>query len=216
MSSIFKNNQFVFLFSFYIIIGISITSCDNKAEQELMALKALVPAESKDQLAYITKAIKWSNELQIAKTSPDRVGHPISQNLSDQITLVENICLDSTQAVFFSLVNIFETLDSIGLDSLGSDSGIAVVFGKYPSRQEPGQPSNIFGNELSIKGLDPVEYYNKPTVVLKYVKKLNPTGAGTEYFTRGNNTTGKATGADEQYITNMGMGCPQICPPGTN
>lgn len=211
MKTQFKVFQRIYGFGFLLLMLMSITSCNNNAEQELNALKALVPAESTDQVAYITKAINLYNTYQLARVSSERVGHPIAQSSADIITQVEGICLDTTEAVFFSMVNIFETLEQIGLDSIDQNTGLAVVFGKYPNKD-----NTAFFDEMVSKGINPVDYYNKPTVVLKYVKNLNPGLVDTKYFTRSNNETGRVTGANEQYVTNMGMGCPRNCPPGTN
>jgi hypothetical protein len=184
---------------------LSITSCNNKADAQSASFAALVPEgkDSLEQTAYITQAIQFYNKYQALKTTSARVGHPISQELSDLITAPrETNCLDSTKAVFFSLANILESIELMP-DTVPQNSGIAVVFGKYPDVIE-----GAFKTELMAEGLDPADYVGRSTVVLKYVKNLTPGLDSTTYY-------GK-TGSSGQIITNIGMPCPKRCPEGTN
>lgn len=209
MKTPFKGLLQIYFLGFVIAMFMSITSCDN---QELLDLKALVPEGETDKIAYINQAIALKNSFENIKNSKDRVGHPISQELSNQITRYENECLDSTQAIFFSFVNIIETIEQIGIGNIDSTFGLAVVFGRYPD-----STNVIFDKELKQKNINPGVLANKPTVVLKYVRNLGMNSEARYYrksdITTGSNQRGQVL--DEQYITNMGMLCPKMCPDGT-
>ena len=205
MSNTHKSICTILLIGIVFSSVLSITSCNNKAKAQSAPFAALVPEgkDSIEQIAYIAEAIQFYNKYQALKTTSDRVGHPISQELSDLITAPRQTnCLDSTKAVFFSLANILESRELIP-DTVPQNPGIAVVFGKYPDVIE-----GTFKTELMAKGLDPADYVGRSTVVLKYVKNLTPGLDSTTYF-------GK-TGSNGQIVTNIGMPCPKRCPEGTN
>ncbi|HMR88011.1 MAG TPA: hypothetical protein PKD51_07650 [Saprospiraceae bacterium] len=205
MSNTPKSIQYIIFVGLVLSSFISITSCNNKAEAQRQSFATLVPAgkDSVEQIAYIAEAIQFYNKFQALKTTSARVGHPISQELSNLITAPRQTnCLDSTKAVFFSLASILESIELIP-DSVPVNAGIAVVFGKYPD--VVGGP---FKTELEAAGLNASDYTGRSTVVIKYVKNLTPGLDSTTYY-------GKA-GSNDQIITNIGMACPKNCPTGTN
>lgn len=205
MSNTHKSICTILLIAMILSSFFSITSCNNKADAQIVPFATLVPEgkDSVEQIAYIAEAIQFYNKYQALKTTSARVGHPISQELSDLITAPRQTnCLDSTKAVFFSLANILESIELIP-DTVPQNPGIAVVFGKYPDVIE-----GTFKTELEIAGLDPNKYAGRSTVVIKYVKNLTPGLDSTTYY-------GK-NGSNDQIITNIGMACPKSCPTGTN
>lgn len=205
MSNAHKSIFFILFIGMVLSSIFSITSCNNKADAQIASFATLVPEgkDSVEQIAYIAEAIQFYNKYQALKTTSARVGHPISQELSDLITAPRQTnCLDSTKAVFFSFANILESIELIP-DTIPQNPGIAVVFGKYPDLIE-----GAFKTELMAKGLDPADYVGRSTVVLKYVKNLTPGLDSTTYY-------GK-TGSNGQIVTNIGMACPKSCPTGTN
>lgn len=156
-----------------------------------------VPVGQHNPVEYVINVLNLYHNLKKFGDKGNQIGHRISKSLSDKITQIHNRNLDDTRSVFFSFSAIFDTIDEIG-GNFGVDSGLAVVFGRYPDTI-----TGDFRSEMESHGLNPDDYEGKSTVVLKYLKDLNPLMNGTEYYKDEN---------DQHYVTNMGMLCPKMCP----
>jgi len=164
---------------------------------DLNSLLEMVPNENLDQIGYIKSAISFYNAFQLGTVCNNRVGHPISQPLADQLIQNHEDSNAGTKAVYFSFCNIFRTIEIMGND-FGPDSGLAVVFAKYPDTI-----TGTLEAEFNAKQLNPNDFKGKSTVVLKYVKELGTKNA------KYHRVNGDPNG--EQYATNMGDLCPAKC-----